>query len=199
MRTYTVAVTGASGSAYGMRLVEQLLLAQQKVALVVTDTGRLVVSHELGFSFTSETVAGDVLRYLELPPDSALRLVPCDDMFDAIASGTHEVHGMVVIPASMGFCGSLAAGLASDVAERAADVTLKEKRQLVVVPRETPLSLIHLRNLTALAEAGACVLPAMPGFYHGPRGIDDLVNFVVGKVMDALGVPHSLFERWGSE
>ena len=99
----------------------------------------------------------------------------------------------------MGFCGSVASGLASNLPERAADVALKERRPLVLVPRETPFSLIHLRNLTALAEAGAIVLPASPAFYFGPETIDDLVSFVVGKVLDVLGVEHDLFKRWGDQ
>jgi 4-hydroxy-3-polyprenylbenzoate decarboxylase len=98
----------------------------------------------------------------------------------------------------MGFCASVAAGLAADLPERAADVMLKERRPLVMVPRETPLSLVHLRNLTALAEAGAVIVPAMPAFYHRPKTLDDAVNFVVGKVLDVLGIEHHLFERWGS-
>jgi 4-hydroxy-3-polyprenylbenzoate decarboxylase len=107
------------------------------------------------------------------------------------------MDGMIVCPASMGFCGSVANGLASNLPERTADVMLKEHRPLIVVPRETPLSLIHLRNLTTLAEAGAIVVPAMPAFYTRPTTLDEAVNFVVGKVMDVLGVSHDLFARWG--
>ena len=119
-------------------------------------------------------------------------------MFDAIASGSHRTDAMVVAPCSMGFVAAVANGLAADLPQRAADVMLKERRPLVLVPRETPLSLIHLRNLTAAAEAGAIVVPAMPGFYAKPESVDDLVNFVVGKVLDVLDVEHSLFKRWGS-
>ena len=104
---------------------------------------------------------------------------------------------MIVAPASMGFCASVAAGLGSNLPERAADVALKEKRPLIMVPRETPLSLIHLRNLTSLAEAGATILPAMPAFYQRPATIDDQINFIAGKVLDAVGIEHELFTRWG--
>lgn len=197
MGRYTMAISGASGSAYGMRVLERLLSSGHEVALVVTSTAREILVHELGFTIPAEDSRGAMLRFLELPPDVAFRVVEPDGMFDAIASGSHQTDGMVVCPASMGFCGSLAAGLASDVAERAADVTLKERRPLVIVPRETPLSLIHLRNLTALAEAGATIVPAMPAFYQGPSSIDDLVDFVAGKVLDVLGVPHDLYRRWG--
>ncbi len=132
------------------------------------------------------------------PSAENLRVAYAGDLFDAVASGSYPVDAMVVAPASMGFCGSVAHGLALDLPERAADVCLKERTPLVVVPRETPFSVIHLRNLTALAEAGAVVVPAMPAFYQGPQTIDDLVGFVVGKVLDVLGVEHALFKRWGT-
>lgn len=195
MGVYTVAITGASGSVYGLRLVERLLAKGHEVTLVVTEIGRQVMAYETGFDPGPDP--DSFLRFLELPSGNPLRVVASDAMFDAIASGSHPVDGMAVCPASMGFVGSLAAGLASDVAERAADVMLKERRTLVVVPRETPLNLVHLRNLTALAEAGAVVLPAAPGFYHRPRTLDEAVNFVVGKVLDQLGADHELFPRWG--
>jgi 4-hydroxy-3-polyprenylbenzoate decarboxylase len=154
---------------------------------------------ETGFAMP-EAGAGavePVLRFLELPSTPNLRVVGQSDMFDAAASGSALIDGMIVCPASMGFCGSVAAGLASDLPERAADVMLKERRPLVLVPREAPFSLIHLRNLTALAEAGAIVVPASPAFYQRPASLDDLVDFVVGKVLDQLGVEHHLFKRWG--
>ena len=137
-----------------------------------------------------------MLAFLELPADARLRVVSDSDLFDAVASGTRKVDAMVVCPATMGFIGSVAAGLASDLAERAADVQLKERRPLVFVPRETPLNLIHLRNMTTLTEAGAVIVPAMPAFYSRPKSIDELVDFVVGKVLDILGVEHDLLKRW---
>lgn len=198
MKTFVVVITGASGSVYGLRLVEQLLGAGN-VTLIVTKAGRDVMAYETGFAMP-ETAAGAseaVLRFLELPPSVPLRVVGPDDLFDAAASGSARIDAMVVCPASMGFVGSIAGGLASDLPERAAGVMLKERRPLVLVPRETPLSLIHLRNLTSLAEAGAVVVPAMPAFYHHPASLDDLVSFVVGKILDQLGVEHTLFRRWG--
>jgi 4-hydroxy-3-polyprenylbenzoate decarboxylase len=200
MARVTVIMTGASGSAYAMRLTEQLVLAGHDVTFVTTETGREVCAFELGFEVpqgSSETAAVGLATYLELPDASRLRVAYADDMFDPIASGSHETDATVVVPASMGFCASVANGLASDLAERACDVALKEHRPLVLVPRETPLSLVHLRNLTALAEAGAVVVPAMPAFYQKPETVDDLVSFVVGKVLDILGVEHNLFHRWG--
>jgi flavin prenyltransferase len=166
---------------------------------MVTKAGRDVMAYETGFMLPEPAggAADALARFLELPPSVPLRVVSTDDLFDAAASGSARIDAMVVCPASMGFVGSIAAGLASDLPERAADVMLKERRPLVLVPRETPFSLVHLRNLTALAEAGAVVVPASPAFYHRPASLDDLVNFVVGKVLDQLGVEHSLFQRWG--
>lgn len=200
MGRYTVALTGASGSVYGMRLAEQLVVAGHEVVFVATEAGREVTAYELGFELPlgNADAAGVALAtFLELPSAERLRVAYASDLFDGIASGSHRVDGMVVAPASMGFCGSVAHSLALDLPERAADVCLKERRPLVVVPRETPLTLTHLRNLTALAEAGAIVLPAMPAFYQKPSTVDDLVSFVVGKILDVLGIENGLFERWG--
>ncbi|GAB4275404.1 MAG: flavin prenyltransferase UbiX [Coriobacteriia bacterium] len=192
----TVVISGASGSAYGMKLVERLLHYGHEVSLIVTEAGAQVMDFELEFAVPEVNAEPAVKRFLEAPEDSALRLVDPTEIADPLASGSNRVDAMVVCPASMGFIGSLAAGLASDLPERAADVMLKERRTLVLVPRETPLSLVHLRNMTALAEAGAVILPAMPAFYHKPRTLDDQVDFVVGKVLDAIGVEHDLFEPW---
>jgi flavin prenyltransferase len=201
MGACTVVVTGASGSVYGMRLIEQLVLAGHEVSVVFTEAGREVTAFELGFDLPTDdakVAAVSLATYLELPSAEKLRVAYPNDLFDRIASGSHRSDAMVVCPCSMGFVASVANGLASDLPERAADVMLKERRPLVLVPRETPLSLIHLRNLTACAEAGAIVVPAMPAFYAKPESIDDLVSFVVGKVLDVLEVEHSLFKRWGS-
>ena len=197
VRRYVVIVTGASGSAYGLRLVEQLLEIGE-VTLIFTKRGADMTAYELGLVVPSEGAKETVLRYLELPRDLPLRVVPDDDLFDAVSSGSSEFEAVVVAPASMGFVGSIAAGLASCLSERAAEVALKERRPLVIVPRETPLNLIHLRNLTALAEAGAAIVPAMPAFYQRPGTVDDMVNYVVGKVLDALDIEHELFTRWRS-
>ena len=201
MGNCTVVVTGASGSCYGMRVIEQLVLAGHDVSVVFTDAGREVTAFELGFDLPvddARVAAVALAAYLELPTADKLRIAYPDQLFDAIASGSHRTDAMVVAPCSMGFVAAVANGLAADLPQRAADVTLKERRPLVLVPRETPLSLIHLRNLTAAAEAGAVIVPAMPGFYAKPESVDDLVNFVVGKVLDVLDVENSLFKRWGS-
>ena len=201
MGNCTVAVTGASGSCYGMRVIEQLVLAGHNVSVIFTDAGREVTAFELGFDLPiddARVAAVALAAYLELSSADKLRVAYPDAMFDAIASGSHRIDAMVVAPCSMGFVAAVANGLAADLPQRAADVMLKERRPLVLVPRETPLSLVHLRNLTAAAEAGAIIVPAMPGFYAKPESVDDLVNFVVGKVLDVLDVEHSLYKRWGS-
>jgi 4-hydroxy-3-polyprenylbenzoate decarboxylase len=201
MGACTVVVTGASGSVYGMRLIEQLVLAGHEGSVVFPDAGREVTAFELGFDLPTahaSVAAVSLATFLELQSAERLRIAYPEDLFDRIASGSHRSDAMVACPCSMGFVAAVAHGLASDLPERAADVMLKERRPLVLVPRETPLSLIHLRNLTACAEAGAIVVPAMPAFYAKPESIDDLVSFVVGKVLDVLEVEHSLFKRWGS-
>lgn len=191
-------MTGASGSAYGMRLVEQLLVGGHEVVFVATKAGREVAAYEIGFDLPRDGAAAALARFLEVPADAELRVAWPENLFDPMASGSHPMDAMVVAPASMGFVASVAAGLASSLPERVADVMLKERRPLVLVPRETPLSVIHLRNMTTLAEAGAVILPASPAFYQRPESLDDAVSFVVGKVLDVLGIEHDLFKRWGS-
>lgn len=200
MGNCTVVVTGASGSVYGMRLVEQLVLAGHEVCVIFTEAGREATAFELGFELPTQDAAVATVAlaaFLELPTTERLRIAYSDSLFDAVASGSHHTDAMIVCPCTMGFVGSVAAGLGADLAERAAEVMLKERRLLVLVPRETPLSLIHLRTLTTVAEAGAVIVPAMPAFYQRPESIDDLVNFLVGKVLDVLEVEHDLFKRWG--
>ncbi len=197
MKDYLVVVSGASGSAYGLRLVEQLLTSGGSVSFIATEAGREVMEYETGFALPASGGADALLRFLELSGRLPLRVVDPADRFDRVASGTNTPDAMIVCPASMGFVASVAAGMADDLPERAADVMLKQRRPLILVPRETPLSLIHLRNLTAVTEAGAVVVPAMPAFYQKPTTLDDIVNFVAGKVLDVLGVEHSLYPRWG--
>jgi 4-hydroxy-3-polyprenylbenzoate decarboxylase len=197
MKVYTVVITGASGSVYGLRLVEQLLLAKAAVTVIATEAGAEVMAYETGFSMPRPDEEERLLDYLELGGREVhLRIASDTDRFDAIASGSRRVDGMIVAPASMGFVGSVAGGTGDTLSRRAADVQLKERRPLIVVPRETPLSVIHLRNLVTLAEAGATILPASPAFYSKPETLDDAVNFVIGKVLDQLGVENALFRRW---
>lgn len=202
MARIAVIMTGASGSAYGMRLAEQVVTLGHELVFCSTEAGRSVCAFELGFELPdvdSEAAAVALATFLELPSADRVRVAFSNDLFDPIASGSYDLDAVIVAPASMGFVASIAAGLASDLPERAADVALKERRPLIVVPRETPLSLVHLRNLTALTEAGAIVVPAMPAFYQRPQSVDDMVNFVVGRVLDVLGIEHDLYPRWGDK
>ncbi len=197
IRHFVVAITGASGSVYGLKLVSELLRAGERVNLILTSTGRQVLYHETGLDWSAE-IKEQRHQVQEHFASIAVDCLAIDDFWAGAASGSAAANAMIVIPCSMGTVGRIAAGLSGNLLERAADVMLKERRQLILVPRETPFSTIHLENLLRLSRAGAVVLPAMPGFYHGPETIDDLVDFVVGKVLDQLSVQHSLFERWGA-
>jgi 4-hydroxy-3-polyprenylbenzoate decarboxylase len=196
IRHFVVAITGASGSVYGLRLVNELLRAGERVSLIMTSAGRQVLYHETGLDWSAE-VKEQRHQVQEHFASIAVDCLAIDDFWAGAASGSAAADAMIVIPCSMGTVGRIAAGLSGNLLERAADVMLKERRQLILAPRETPFNTIHLENLLRLSRAGAVILPAMPGFYHGPEKIDDLVDFVVGKVLDQLDVQHSLFERWG--
>lgn len=191
-----VIVTGASGSAYGLRAIQQLADGGVEVVAIFTPTGEAVARYEVGLTLDSRDKGASLAAFLELAPSARVRMADDGDLFDPVSSGSNALDTVLVAPASMGFVASCAAGLASDLAERVVDVALKENRRVVFVPRETPLSLIHLRNLTTLAEAGAVIVPAMPGYYTMPKSVDDMVDFVVGKALDVIGFPHRLFERW---
>lgn len=191
-----VIVTGASGSAYGLRAIQQLADGGVEVVAIFTPTGEAVARYEVGLALEGPDLAASLASFLDLAPGSRVRVADDADLFDAVSSGSNALDAVLVAPASMGFVASCAAGLASDLAERVVDVALKERRPVVFVPRETPLNLIHLRNLTTLAEAGVAIVPAMPAYYTMPKTVDDMVDFVVGKALDVLGFPHRLFERW---
>lgn len=195
-RRWVVGITGASGAPYGARLVRELLAAGIRVHLVVSDAGWRVLKEELGWDAARRTEA---LRaaFGEAAEDGRLVYHPQNDIGASIASGSFRAEGMVVIPCSMGSLSAIANGASTNLLTRAADVQLKEGRPLLLVPRETPLSAIHLENMLKLARLGARIVPAMPAFYNGPQTIEDVVAFLVGKVMDSMGVPHNLFRRWG--
>ena len=189
-----LAITGASGAIYGLRLAEELLRSGQRITLVASDSGAEVCRFETGVALDD----ADVLKQRWNLPEAALTLRGADDLWAPEASGSAAPEAMVVAPCSMGTIGRIAAGISGNLIERAADVMLKEHRPLLLLPRETPFSTIHLENLLKLSRSGARIIPAMPGFYHKPETMDDLVNFVVGKLLDQLGISHSLFRRWGS-
>lgn len=195
IRHFVVAVTGASGSIYGLRLVSELLRSGSRVSLLLTAAGRQVLKHEVGLDWSTE-IRQQRHQAQEYFASIAVDSLDMDDFHTGSASGSNPADAMIVMPCSMGTAGRIAAGLSSNLLERAADVMLKERQPLILVPRETPFNTIHLENLLRLAQAGAVILPAMPGFYHGPESVSDLVDFVVGKVLDQLAVDHELFERW---
>lgn len=197
-RHFLVAITGASGSVYGVRLVSELLHAGQRVSLIMTAAGRQVLAHETGLHWPDE-IKEQRNQVQDYFASIAVDCLAIDDFWSSAASGSGAIDAMIIAPCSMGTAGRIAVGLSGNLLERAADVMLKERRPLILVPRETPFNTIHLENLLRLSRAGAIVLPAMPGFYHQPEGIDDLVNFVVGKILDQLRTPHRLFPRWGEQ
>lgn len=198
MKNIVVAITGASGSIYGLRLVEELLKADCRVTLLITDAGRQVLHYETGLDWPTDVEVSRELLRAHFASDQ-LRHYAIDDLFAPVASGTSAPDALVIVPCSMGTLGRVAGGAGSNLIERVADVVLKEKRELLIVPRETPLSRIHLRNLLTLSECGAQIIPAMPAFYRQPQTVADLVDFVVGKILDSLRISHTLFVPWGEE
>lgn len=197
-RSVTLAFTGASGMAYGLRLLECLLDAGVRVALVYSQAAQIVAKQELDIVLPARPQdATAVLQERHGARGDLLSVYGRDDWYAPIASGSSPTDAMAICPCSMGTLAAVANGLADNLIERAADVALKERRRLVLVPRETPLSIVHLENMTRLARAGAVILPANPGFYHRPQRIEDLVDFVVARVLDHLDVPNAIAPRWG--
>jgi 4-hydroxy-3-polyprenylbenzoate decarboxylase len=194
-RPIVVAVTGASGAPYAVRLLQALVERQQRVALIVSDHGLRLLQTE------TDIASVDALRHRvgAAAWDALVRVYDDRDRGAAPASGSALSAGMVICPCSMGTISAIAVGASRSLVERAADVTLKERRRLIVVPRESPYSAIHLENMLTLTRAGAVVLPASPGFYHRPQTVGDLVDFIVGRVLDQLGVEQSIVPRWGAE
>lgn len=178
---------------YGIRLIEELLKRGCELHIITSEPSGKVMTQELGWRIEGP-LKEELRRYL--PADSKLRIYNNDEIEAAPASGSFLSSGMIVIPCSMASLSALAHGSARTLLERSADVMIKEKRPLVVVPRETPLSTIHLGNMLTLARAGVHIVPAMPAFYHQPVTLDDMVNFVTGKVLDVLNIPHELFKRY---
>ena len=228
MRDLVVAMTGASGSVYAVRLVEVLIAAGRTVHLTISPAAVEVFKRELGLSMNLDHFDMQQIlpRQDQIEHDEKLKLLKPSggagyaassvfsdseifsgkliyhhyrDYSAGIASGSFMTDGMVICPCSMGTLASVAHGMSQNLIHRAADVHLKERRKLIVVPRETPLSVIALDNMKRLAEAGGIILPAMPGFYHEPKSIPDLVDFIVARICDQLGVKHELMSRWGDD
>jgi len=188
-----VAITGASGSIYGLRLLEELLRGGHQVTLVASQSGLEVCRYETGL----ELGDAEALKQQWELPDASLTIRAVTDLWAPEASGSAAPDAMVIAPCSMGTLGRIAHGISANLIERAADVMLKEHRPLLLLPRETPFSTIHLENLLKLSRCGARIIPAMPAFYHRPASVNELVDFVVGKLLDQLGLEHQLFRRWG--
>src|SRR5262245_14810079 len=195
-----LALTVASGMAYGLRLLECLLAAHIRVALVYSQAAQIVAKQELDLALPArpQDAAALLAERCRAAP-GLLTVYGRDDWYAPIASGSRPSDAMVICPCSMGTLAAVAHGLGDNLIERAADVALKEGRRLVLVPRETPFSLVHLENMTRLARAGAIILPANPGFYHRPQRVADVVDFIVARVLDHLGVPNALAPRWGRD
>jgi 4-hydroxy-3-polyprenylbenzoate decarboxylase len=196
MERIVVAMTGASGAVYGLRIVEELLRSERRVVLLLTGSGLDVLRYETGLEWEGTTSQRRQLMRDYFDGSRLLEHYDEHDMFAPVASGSSAAEATIVAPCSMGTVGRIAGGMSGNLIERVADVALKEGRPLLLVPRETPLNQIHLENLLRLSRAGARIVPAMPAFYHRPQSIVELVNFVVGKVLDNLGIPHQLFQRW---
>lgn len=197
-KTITLALTGASGLAYGLRLIECLLAQGVHVRLLVSQAAHVVAAQELHLTLPARPAELEGWLH-ERYPDRAgsLRVYGREDWFAPVASGSGASEAMVVCPCSMGTLAAIAQGLSDNLIERAADVTIKEGRKLILVPREAPFSVLHLENMLKLARAGAVILPANPGFYHHPQRIEDLIDFIVARILDQLGMQNDLIPRWG--
>jgi 4-hydroxy-3-polyprenylbenzoate decarboxylase len=198
--TICLALTGASGMPYGLRLLECLLAAGCRVQLLYSQAAQVVARQELGLELPSRPTEARTALLARLPAvdPEKLAVFGREEWFAPVASGSNPPDAMVICPCSMGTLAAIAQGLADNLIERAADVVLKEGRKLVLVPRETPFSVIHLENMLRLARAGAVIVPPSPGFYNHPQTVADLVDFVVARVLDQIAVPHELARRWGA-
>lgn len=198
-QTITVALTGASGMAYGMRLLEILLQQKHRVYLLYSQAAQIVAQHEMALALSSRPKEAETFlnNYFGISP-GLLTVFGREEWFAPVASGSNPADAMVVCPCTMGTLSAISVGSGQKLIERAADVMLKEQRKLILVVRETPFSAIHLENMLRLAHSGAVILPANPGFYHQPENIQDIVDFIVARILDQLDVPHTLMPRWGN-
>ena len=198
MIAVTLALSGASGMAYGLRLLECLLAADIDVNLLVSHAAHLVTKQELGVALPAR--ASDLEYQLSESLDTRdgqLRVYGREDWNAPVASGSNPADAMVICPCSMGTLAAIAHGTSDNLIERAADVMLKEQKKLILVPREAPFSTLHLENMLKLSRMNAVILPANPGFYHRPQSVEDIIDFIVARILDQLGVEHALMERWG--
>lgn len=189
MKKIVVGITGASGSIYAKRMIEVLVQKEIQVDVIATEKGKQVFKYELSLDL-NQWIKELNATYCNV------KLENHQNLFAGVASGSHGFDAVVILPCSMGTLAEISHGLSRNLLTRAADVALKEGRKLVIVPRETPFNTIHLENMTRLSKVGATIIPAMPGFYHHPQTMDDLINFVVGKVLSYLNIDHNLFKKW---
>ncbi|MBV1774832.1 UbiX family flavin prenyltransferase [Burkholderiaceae bacterium DAT-1] len=198
MKTVILALTGASGMPFGLRTLECLLSAGIRVYVLYSQAAQIVASQELNERWPGRASELEQAFHGRFGVDATqLRVFGREEWFAPVASGSNPADAMVVCPCTMGTLAAIAHGMSDNLIERAADVCIKENRKLVLVPRETPYSAIHLENMLKLSRLGVCILPPNPGFYHHPQRIEDLVDFVVARILDQLGVPHTLMQRWG--
>lgn len=197
MKSYAIAISGASGAIYGIKLLDYLSKEGFKVYLTISSDGISIIRDEVGVDLSGDEQRINEVLKKRLGGD--IRYFDETNLRAPIASGSVYLDGMAVIPCSMKALSAIAHGFSSNLIERAADVTIKEGRRLIIVPRETPLNAIHLRNMLTLAEMGVHIIPAMPAFYNNPKSIDHMVDFIVGRVLDSLGIKNNLFKRWGVE
>ena len=196
-RSIAIAITGASGAIYATRTMAALLERGVHLEVVVSDYGRRLLRDELGEAAAIDKLTDYLVsKYGDRVRNGSYKLYSNKDLGAKIASGSQNCEGMVVVPCSMKTLAGIAHGLSRNLVERAADVMMKERRTLIIVPRETPMSLPQLRNMTLCAEAGAMMMPAMPAFYQMPKSLDDLADFMAGKILSALGFPHDLYPPW---
>lgn len=189
MKRYIVGITGASGSIYAVRLIEELVKSHCEVYLISTENGEKVFEYELGYNLT------DWVNELN-NHDNKIKICNINDMFFSIASGSFKTDGMIILPCSMATVAKLSAGIGDNLLLRAGDVMIKEKRKLILVPRETPLNSIHLRNMLSLSDLNVTIMPPMPAFYMKPNTIDDIINATVGRCLAALDIENDLYYKW---
>lgn len=198
-KTITLAMTGASGAQYGLKLLDYLIQARCRVYFLISSAARIVVATETDMELPEDDALEEFLSdYFDAAPEQ-LKVFTKEDWFAPVASGSASPSSMVICPASGGCISAIAHGASNNLIERAADVAIKERRQLIVVPRETPVSVIHLENQLKLAQLGVTIMPASPGFYQNPETVEDMVNFMVARILDQLGVAQGLLPRWGED
>ncbi len=196
MKSFIVAISGASGSIYGIRLVEELLKTVDNIYLCISRTSFLIINTETGLDWAGATTLETEQKIQKYYSSKKIRYFSEDNLAAPVSSGSFLTDGMFVVPCSMKTLSGIANGYANNLTERAADVVLKEGRPLILSPREMPFNEIHLENMLKLKKMGVSIVPPIPGFYHKPKDINDIVDFVVGKILDSAGIGHDLFKRW---